>query len=657
MTDDREAQIDDLTADELNDLLLTYPDAAVVSLPDGRRLVRLRGVGTEVRIEPEYGLARTIVVPTDTMPDASEADVIEAARQAYADLEEAGKGITREMVENVADAIAEHFRIMVDMAADDVRDALRVAVADEGTPDDERQAIAEQATKDAHRIAHRTLQLVFLGWANVDGVDGEDAAALAERARRLRDEFTRNVLTQAWAWTIADARDVADEIEREAPGVVITEQAFYELAAQLWQEGTYVARAMLTLSPPVVATMTQIATDALQSADELLERLVERARESLRAAAAAATPAPRPLPMMPAFAGGVGDVPNDRITRGWVMAAQAAADNRGWLHGTNEYPYFPIARDGWGVQYILQPEDFASADAAWAMVAQLDDAHAVTAMQAFAHWLANYQHDPMTQLARISPTDLLAYSGTPKHHKGGYRREDKLAAAKRFNDLGNVWVKGRGFEMTETDEKGRKRRVNATPEGRFFVISSRIRQETLTGEGLITEFIYRPGDWAYTFMRDGRGAKEIARMMQAALAFDPKAGRYPLRLGMYLTWIFRVRAARQEWRQPHVISTLLEEANLMPREGMKDPLRVRRFVEKALDDLRHAGVIGSWAYLDGDGKEIPEPANLPKRGWLDLWLQARLLILPPDTLQAHYQSIAGRRVAALPKPKRARSTA
>jgi hypothetical protein len=126
------------------------------------------------------------------------------------------------------------------------------------------------------------------------------------------------------------------------------------------------------------------------------------------------------------------------------------------------------------VQYILT-------SAAWATMAQLDDAHAVTAMQAFAHWLANYQHDPIGKLARISVTDLLAYSGTPKHHKGGYRRKDKLTAARRFNDLSNFWVKGRGFEVTETDEKGRKHRVMTTPEGRFFVISSRVRQDSLTG--------------------------------------------------------------------------------------------------------------------------------------------------------------------------------
>lgn len=688
------------TPEELAELTAAGIDPATAYRIAGKIFTRREGIGTEVRFAGDGdGPERTVVVPTDFMPGATEDDVKRAAAQHLHDLDALQERLTADHVDRaIADLeAAGMFRAVVDMAARIIRDGVSVfltnAPDDPDSPlphdiadltDDERRTVAETVAGLEAAGTHRDLSTMAaaVSVALTDDPDSPlpddltdderrqiverctdalheemagvlaDVALTGDNAPAFKRDFARHLLAESWAWALQDAREIADELEA-MPGdndEAMPPEAFAELHERVYYEGTYWTRALLDFAPRAAGELAEMVARALAETPDLGRDMARAALRAIRGEGddkpgRRKRMAPKAPLMRPGFdgidaAGRVwGHVPNDRITHGLTVALQQAVDE-GWPASPDGRPYTTVAGRGWSVTYSLAPEDFPTIDATWETMRDLDDDTADTAMVALAHWLANYQRDPVTKLAAITPNDILAQRGTPKHHKGGYRATDKHAVARQMNALGSIWIEGRGFETTETDPKGKKRRTMTTPEGRFLIITTREKQTALTPhtETLYTRFYYRPGDWAYVFMQDGRGAGELARMMQAVLAYDSKRDRYPKRMGRYLTWQFRLRAFARTWHQPYTMKALLDDAGLSPKQSDYDnPQRFRRAIEQALNDLRNAHVIGSWEYRELGG--------LPKRNWFPLWLAATLVIEPPQDLRDAYASIGTRRKA------------
>lgn len=542
------------------------------------------------------------------------------------------------------------FSSLAGWLAGEMAASIRVRRDDDGDGDGLLAGIAQEAVDDATRRVEQayrdeigdTVRRLIAPETLTRGVRQATGAALGDAVQQavgnplptaMQDELVRATLALAQATHMDDIAQAGGDPLRDAT-------AFGFLGTERGQG--YLYDAMVSTTAALAAIMARSALAALSGHGDVTQLVADVARQAGDEAVAV-------VPTRPAFVGGQGLVPNDRLMRGLVVAVQDAADKaRNWKSSPADgRPYYSFGP----ANYTITPDDHPTPEEAWHAVMRLDDDHAVVAVAALAHWLANKGADPVTKLARITVDDLLAMTGTPKHHKGGWRLDDKMAMSSRMLALGSIWVEGRGIDVTERDERGRKRRVKRTPEGRYIVVSTRLKRPTLTGETLYDEFYFRPGDWAHAMLADETGSHEYARMAQAVLRYRSGAGRYPLRLGLYLVWQFRVRAHARTYRQPFVVDRLVGEAALAPSPSdIKNPGRYRGTVERALADLKADGIIGAWGYV-GDGDELaPDPPGLPKRGWFEQWRQARLVILPPDDLVQAYASIGKRRLRSLPPP-------
>lgn len=102
----------------------------------------------------------------------------------------------------------------------------------------------------------------------------------------------------------------------------------------------------------------------------------------------------------------------------------------------------------------------------------------------------------------------------------------------------------------------------------------------LDGEKVPIAWHLRPGDWAIDMERFG---PQLAIMMQGILKLHARNDAHAKRIGRYLVYQFRVRAAEQSWRQPYRVETLLKGAGV--DVDRKNPARFRQRVEAALDTL------------------------------------------------------------------------
>lgn len=83
--------------------------------------------------------------------------------------------------------------------------------------------------------------------------------------------------------------------------------------------------------------------------------------------------------------------------------------------------------------------------------------------------------------------------------------------------------------------------------------------------------------------------------------------------------------------QPNKIRTLLEAIGENVNE--RTPSRTRDRLEKALDQLLEDGVLSAWHYHKWD----ETIAN--NKGWVRLWLDATILVEPPEIIKEQYRSI------------------
>ena len=79
------------------------------------------------------------------------------------------------------------------------------------------------------------------------------------------------------------------------------------------------------------------------------------------------------------------------------------------------------------------------------------------------------------------------------------------------------------------------------------------------------------------------------------------------------------------------MATLLEAAGVTL--DRRDPVRTRARLEKALDTLLRDKVIAAWQYDRWD------ETLTTRRGWAHHWLQATILLEPPEVIRSTYQRL------------------
>jgi DNA-binding XRE family transcriptional regulator len=112
-----------------------------------------------------------------------------------------------------------------------------------------------------------------------------------------------------------------------------------------------------------------------------------------------------------------------------------------------------------------------------------------------------------------------------------------------------------------------------------------------------------------------------------------------------LSYQWRCRAHNGDYLQPYRVATLL--AAIGVTVDRRHPGRTRARLERCLETLLADRVIAAWQYDRWD------EGHATRQGWVDHWLQATILIEPPEVIQQQYQHLAQHEAAtrvALPAP-------
>ncbi|MBF0554757.1 MAG: hypothetical protein HQK96_09430, partial [Nitrospirae bacterium] len=160
----------------------------------------------------------------------------------------------------------------------------------------------------------------------------------------------------------------------------------------------------------------------------------------------------------------------------------------------------------------------------------------------FSLWIEKAKHSEST--ITITVDDILRIRGLREHKagsgkRGGYREEDRMLISEQIDLLANIWISIAEYEVTTENEKNKqKKRTKLSFETRYIVVSSRVRQESSSGEYTLGWTI-RPGD---VFAKILTGpSRQTALLPRATVGYDYYRCSWEKRLSRYLSSIWRIR--------------------------------------------------------------------------------------------------------------------
>ncbi len=333
-----------------------------------------------------------------------------------------------------------------------------------------------------------------------------------------------------------------------------------------------------------------------------------------------------------------GTIVSEAMAQLAVEALHAAADQRleRWTQPPDAAPYYA---DNHGRTVIVNETEQhtglsqAQGERFWNTVMNLDDDTVAVFLICLAKWFSAQDDGASLADHRVHVTDILAFQGAAKHKHGGYHKERKQKVAQEILTLNSIWVAG-PQTVYEEDRRGRRREKVVMVNSRLIEVAIE-SQLDLWEEGTPYAFRIRPGAWAQPYI--GSQNRMTAQLLRPVMQYDPRQGvsRMAMRLGIYLTFQWRIRASHGTYDQPWRVRTLLEGAHLPIPTDRRIFQRFRDQVQLALDALHKDGVIGGWAYARGNDDQ------LPRYGWFPHWLTWTITIDLPTVLATHYSAIPG----------------
>jgi DNA-binding XRE family transcriptional regulator len=326
----------------------------------------------------------------------------------------------------------------------------------------------------------------------------------------------------------------------------------------------------------------------------------------------------------------------------WPTALVTTGPARGHIQlrplVVDSHPFMPPEEvEAWAARMWQQREELSDLDA--------DALDILSAL-----WL--YQARTPNDDAVADVDELLAMRGLQakqggQGRRGGYEPEQRAAMLQAVAHIQNLWLTMSAIEVYEpsgTRSRSRQRRpTQQVIHSRAFTMTDLFGQIRLDGGMDVQKFIFRPGKvFAHFLFGPGR---QSALLSARALAYDPYRQTWEKRLARYLSYQWRCRAHNGDYLQPFRVLTLLEAAGA--ELDMRKPSRTREHLEKALDTLQQDRVIAAWQY------DRWEETLATRRGWAHHWLQATILIEPPDSIRTTYQRLARHEAPprqALPAP-------
>jgi len=313
----------------------------------------------------------------------------------------------------------------------------------------------------------------------------------------------------------------------------------------------------------------------------------------------------------------------------WPTALVTTGPARGYIQ------LRPMAVDA---QPFMPPEEMeAWAAQMWQLRGELSDPDADALDILSAVWL--YQARTPNDDAIADVDELLAMRGLQakqggQGRRGGYEPEQRTAMLQAVAHIQNLWLTMTSINIYEpSGSRPGSRRRRLTPQAissRAFTMTDLFGQIRLDGGMDVEKFIFRPGKvFAHFLFGPGR---QSALLSAKALAYDPYRQTWEKRLARYLSYQWRCRAHNGDYLQPFRVATLLEAVGATL--DIRQPARTRDHLEKVLNTLLASQVIAAWQY-DRWAEHLATG-----RGWGQHWLQATILIEPPQSIRATYRRLA-----------------
>jgi len=265
---------------------------------------------------------------------------------------------------------------------------------------------------------------------------------------------------------------------------------------------------------------------------------------------------------------------------------------------------------------------------------------------------------PWESTFTLKATDIIEEFGWDKNHSSSLpaKRNEVAAIAYALSCLlvKAVWVEGRGRNKVDASTPiGRMWELLIDLHGQFDWTTGRIDEPT---EVFIT---VRPGLWTAHFLNQaGSKAKEalyqFGYLALNILKLDPYHDELTLRLAIHLTLDVRIRA-RDRNPYEYRVKTLLE--SVLPTTVIQEARQSSEKARSLFNRCQHAlGLLESlgWQPTEPDqsagfyARPCPDwlerDAKIKKpRGWIEQWLEQRLIIRPPNPIPDRMASLTSSR--------------
>ena len=209
--------------------------------------------------------------------------------------------------------------------------------------------------------------------------------------------------------------------------------------------------------------------------------------------------------------------------------------------------------------------------------------------------------------------------------RGGFEKEQREHLFIALDVLQHLFV-----DIAEITLYEKNKRVQKSIQGHVFHFYRTLDKEVCHFHDQNMQSFYVQIGNVFNDYLSGSG-RQVKLLPQKVLTYHPYQRMIEKKLMRYFSWRFRTQARRGDYLQSLKIKTLLKQINY--ERKWSSPSRYRDRVEKALDQLIDDQLIASWQYDYWD-ENIVE-----RRNWLEEWLEASIIILPPQSIITYYQPL------------------